>query len=146
MRLTLLAVAVLVALPASAQELRIAIQTETSSLDPHFALVGANQAIANHIFDPLVGSDNAMRPVAGIATITNPQPDVWEFRVRPGAVFHDGAAVTAEALRFSIERMPRVPNSPAPFIRMQASIAGHGGGGRDARCGFVRAGRTLRCR
>lgn len=109
---------------AGSQTLRIAVQTETSSLDPHFALVGANQAIAMHIFDPLVASDLAMRPVPGLTTFSNPQPDVWEFRIRDGAAFQDGAPVTAEALRFSIERMPRVPNSPAPFVRMQASIAG----------------------
>ncbi|MBV8916198.1 MAG: ABC transporter substrate-binding protein [Acetobacteraceae bacterium] len=109
---------------ADSTTLRIAVQTETSSLDPHFALVGANQVVAMHIFDPLVGSDLDMRPVPGLTTVANPQPDVWDFRVRDGAVFHDGSPVTAEALRFSIERMPRVPNSPAPFVRMQASIAG----------------------
>ncbi len=103
--------------------LRIAVQTETSSLDPHFALVGANQAIAMHVFDPLVASDPLMRPTPGLTTASNPEPDLWEFRVRDGAAFHDGTPVTAEALRFSIERMPRVPNSPAPFIRMQAAIA-----------------------
>ena len=103
--------------------LRIGIQTETSSLDPHFALIGANQAVALHIFDPLVASDLAMRPIQGLTTATNPEPDLWEFRIRDGASFHDGTPVTAEALRFSIERMPKVPNSPAPFIRMQASIA-----------------------
>ncbi len=104
--------------------LRIAVQTETSSLDPHFALVGANQAIAMHIFDPLVDSDAQMRPEAGLTRFSNPQPDVWEFRIRDGAVFSDGTPVTAEALRFSLERMPHVPNSPAPFVRMQAAIAG----------------------
>lgn len=109
---------------ASSNTLRIAVQTETSSLDPHFALVGANQAIALHIFDPLVASDPAMRPIPGLTTATNPQPDVWEFRIRANAHFQDGTPVTADALRFSIERMPKVPNSPAPFVRMQASIAG----------------------
>src|SRR4051794_36903159 len=107
-----------------ASTLRIAVQTETSSIDPHFALVGANQVVAMHIFDPLVGSDLDMRPVPGLTTAANPQPDVWEFRIRDGAKFHDGSTVTAEALRFSLERMPRVPNSPAPFVRMQAAIAG----------------------
>src|SRR4051812_48258714 len=106
-----------------APTLRIAVQTETSSIDPHFALVGANQVVAMHIFDPLVGSDLDMRPVPGLTEVSNPQPDVWEFRVRDGATFHDGSKVTAEALRFSIERMPHVPSSPAPFIRMQGSIA-----------------------
>ncbi len=126
--------------PALAQdgtaELRIAVQTETSSLDPHFALVGANQVVAMHIFDPLVGSDLVMRPVDGLTTVSHPQADMWEFRVRDGATFHDGTPVTAEALRFSIERMPTVPNSPAPFVRMQASIAGM----------EVVDGRTLRVR
>ena len=103
--------------------LRIAVQTDTSSIDPHFALIGANQAIAAHIFDTLAGTDLAMNPAAGLTTITNPQPDVWDFRVRSGATFHDGTPVTAEALRFSLDRMPRVPNSPAPFIRLQASNA-----------------------
>ena len=104
--------------------LRIGVQTETSSLDPHFALIGANQAIAAHIFDTLVGSDVNLQPVPGLATASNPQPDVWEFRVRDGATFHDGSPVTAEALRFSLDRMPRVPNSPAPFVRLQAAVAG----------------------
>lgn len=107
---------------AGGDTLRIGVQTETSSLDPHFALVGANQAIAQHIFDPLVGSDANLLPVNGLTTVSNPQPDVWEFRIRDGAAFHDGTPVTAEALRFSLDRMPRVPNSPAPYVRMQASV------------------------
>ncbi len=114
--------------PAAAQDandtLRIALQTESSSLDPHFALIGANQAIAAHIFDTLVASDINLQPVPGLATVSNPQPDVWKFQVRDGAAFHDGTPVTAEALRFSLDRMPRVPNSPAPFVRLQASVAG----------------------
>src|SRR5206468_2282605 len=81
--------------------LRIAVQTETSSIDPHFALIGANQVVANHIFDPLVGSDLDMRPAPGLTEVSNPQPDVWEFRVRDGATFHDGSKVTAAALRLA---------------------------------------------
>jgi peptide/nickel transport system substrate-binding protein len=108
---------------ADSPALRIAVQTETSSLDPHFALVGANQAVALHIFDPLVGSDVNLRPAPGLTLARNPSPDLWEFQVREGATFHDGTPVTAEALRFSLERMPRVPNSPAPFVRFQASVA-----------------------
>ena len=102
--------------------LRIAVQTETSSLDPHFALVGANQAVAAHLFDPLVGSDVNLRPAQGLTTVSNPQGDLWAFRVRDGAVFSDGTPVTAEALRFSLDRMPRVPGSPAPFVRMAAAV------------------------
>src|SRR3954452_5815714 len=79
--------------------LRTAVQPETSSIDPHFALIGANQVVAMHIFDPLVGSDLDLRPAPGLTIVSDPQPDVWEFRVRDGARFHDGTPVTAEALR-----------------------------------------------
>ncbi len=122
MRLPLILAAALAALPAMAQEARIALQTETSSMDPHYALVGANQAYARHVFDSLIGADENLRPVAGLADFSNPEPDVWEFRIRPDARFHDGSPVTAEDVRFSLERMPRVPNSPAPFIRLAGVV------------------------
>lgn len=113
----------LFALPAAAQEARIAVQTETSSIDPHFALVGANQAIAQHMFDAIVASDEQMHPAPGLTEFSNPQPDIWEFRIRADARFHDGAPVTAEDIRASVERMPRVPNSPAPFVRLSGAVA-----------------------
>ncbi|WP_426957910.1 ABC transporter substrate-binding protein [Muricoccus radiodurans] len=114
---------VLSAAGAVAQEARIGLQTETSSMDPHFALVGANQSAAQHVFDPLVGSDASLRPVPGLTSFRQVEPDLWEFTVRQGATFHDGSPVTAEDLRFSLERMPRVPNSPAPFLRLAAATA-----------------------
>lgn len=113
----------LLVFPAAAQEARIAVQTETSSIDPHFALVGANQAIAEHMFDAIVGTDRNLQPVPGLTAFSNPEPDVWEFRIRADARFHDGAPVTAEDIKASIERMPRVPNSPAPFVRLAGSVA-----------------------
>jgi len=127
-RRSLLALAALSALPMRAraqapQEIRIGLQTETSSIDPHFALVGANQTIAMHIFDPLIGSDANMRPTAGLTSFTQSAPDAWDFTIRPGATFHDGTPVTAEDIAFSLERMPKVPGSPAPFIRLASATA-----------------------
>jgi peptide/nickel transport system substrate-binding protein len=121
-RLLALAALAAAAGPAAAQEARVAVQTETSSMDPHYALIGANQAYARHVFDSLVGADAQLRPVPGLATFSNPAPDVWEFRIRPDARFHDGTPVGAEDVRFSLERMPRVPNSPAPYIRLAGSV------------------------
>jgi peptide/nickel transport system substrate-binding protein len=112
--------------PAQAQqrdEARVGLQTETSSIDPHFALVGANQTVAQHVFDPMLGSDRNLRPVPGLTSFTNPEPDIWEFTVREGATFHDGTPVTAQDVLFSLQRMPKVPNSPAPFIRMAGAVA-----------------------
>jgi peptide/nickel transport system substrate-binding protein len=119
---TVLTPAALHAQEAQPREARVGLQTETSSIDPHFALVGANQNVAQHIFDPMLGADLNLRPVPGLTSVTNPEPDIWEFRIREGARFHDGTPVTAEDIRFSLERMPKVPNSPAPFIRMQGAV------------------------
>jgi peptide/nickel transport system substrate-binding protein len=109
--------------PAAAQALRIGVQTETSSIDPHFALVGANQAIAAHIFDPLIAADETLRPVPGLASFRQVEPDLWEFRLRPEARFHDGTPVTAADVLFSLQRMPKMPNSPAPFLRLASATA-----------------------
>lgn len=98
---------------------RLGIQTETSSIDPHFALVGANQTVAGMIFESLLAADDAMRPTGGLADRWTAVSDtIWEFHVRPGAMFHDGTPVTAEDIRFSLDRMPRVPGSPAPYVRL----------------------------
>ncbi len=104
--------------PLHAQDVRLGVQTETSSIDPHYALVGANQVVAELIFEALLGTDDTMHPVPGLASVTQPADDVWEFRIRPGARFHDGSPVTAEDVRFSLDRMPHVPGSPAPFVRL----------------------------
>ena len=119
-------VALSITMPAYAQApsnerptARLGIQTETSSIDPHFALVGANQVVAGLIFESLLSADDAMRPTAGLADRWTLVDDTtWEFHIRPGAVFHDGSKITAEDIRFSLERMPRVPGSPAPYVRL----------------------------
>lgn len=111
-------------------------QTETSSIDPHFALVGANQVVAQHIFDPLLAADANLRPVPGLASVTDPEPDIWEFRIRPDACFHDGTPVTAEDVRFSLERMRRgyahappprreIPPPDIPALKFRAGIPRH---------------------
>ena len=68
-----------------AQEVRLGVQTETSSIDPHYALVGANQVVAELIFEALLGTDDNMHPVPGLAAATQTADDIWEFRIRPGA-------------------------------------------------------------
>lgn len=108
----------LLAAPAGAQEARIGVQTETSAIDPHYALVGANQVVAEMIFEPLLSADATLHPVPGLTSVTRVADDAWEFRLRPGARFQDGSPVSAEDIRFSLERMAHVPGSPAPFVRL----------------------------
>ena len=104
------------ALPAAAQELKIGLKTEPSSLDPQYHNLGPNNQIASHMFDPLVAKDPKQLPVPGLATSWKPISDtVWEFKLRDGVKFHDGSPFTAEDVVFTFERAAKVPNSPSPF-------------------------------
>jgi peptide/nickel transport system substrate-binding protein len=104
------------ALPVEAQELRIGLKTEPSSLDPQFHNLAPNNQIALHIFDPLVAKDDKQLPIPGLALSWKTIGDtVWEFKLRPGVKFQDGSPFTAEDVVFTFERAAKVPNSPSPF-------------------------------
>lgn len=123
-RVLLLAAALLsLAFPALAQELRIGLKAEPSSLDPQYQNVGANNQIARHLFDALVAKDAQQRPVPALALSWKPVGDtVWEFRLRPGVTFSDGSPFTAEDVAFTFDRAAKVPNSPAPFTLITRQV------------------------
>jgi len=113
----LVAAAVLSIAPAlRAQELKIGLKTEPTSLDPQYQDLKANNQIAAHLFDPLVAKDARQSPIPALATSWKALGDtVWEFKLRPGVKFHDGSDFTAEDVVFTFERAAKVPNSPSPF-------------------------------
>jgi peptide/nickel transport system substrate-binding protein len=119
------AVSLVLAMPASSQELKIAVAADVTSIDPHFFNLFPNNNIAEHIFDKLVQMDPDSRMIPGIATSWKPLDDkTWEFKLRREAKFHDGSELTAEDVAFSINRVPTVPNSPGPFSAYTKAITG----------------------
>jgi peptide/nickel transport system substrate-binding protein len=122
---TAIAASLAFAVPAFAQELKIAVAADVTSIDPHFFNLFPNNNIAEHIFDKLVQMDADSRMIPGIATSWTPLDDkTWEFKLRRGAKFHDGSELTAEDVAFSINRVPTVPNSPGPFSAYTKAITG----------------------
>ena len=109
------------AIPAAAMAqtprmLRVAVEAEITSTDPHFHNLAPNKAIAAHIFEALVLQDARQRLLPGLATSWRAVDDTtWEFSLRPGVTWHDGAAFTAEDVAFTITRAASVPNSPSSF-------------------------------
>jgi len=120
----LLALALLaLALPAAARELTIGLRAEPSSLDPQFGNFGANNRIAQHIFDPLVARDAQQLPVPALALSWKAVGDtVWEFKLRPGVKFQDGSPFTAQDVVFTFDRAAKVPNSPSPFTKITRQV------------------------
>ena len=117
----------LLAAPAAAQDaLRVGLAAGVTSLDPHFHVIGSNAAMTRNVFDGLVNQDDAQRIVAGVAEAWRALDDTtWEFRLRDGLRFHDGAPVEAEDVAASLRRVPNVWNSPSsflPFVRPIASV------------------------
>jgi peptide/nickel transport system substrate-binding protein len=120
---TVVSLALIAGAPASAQELRIAVAADVTSIDPHFFNLFPNNNIAEHIFDKLVQMDPDSKMIPGIATSWKTiDPTTWEFKLRKGAKFHDGSELTAEDVKFSIDRVPNVPNSPGPFTAYTKQI------------------------
>jgi peptide/nickel transport system substrate-binding protein len=120
------AAAALAAGPARAlggRAVAIGLADAISSLDPHFYNATPNHTLAVHLFDRLVDRDAAARPVPGLALSWQPAGDSgWDFTLRPGVRWHDGAAFTADDVAFTVERARAVPNSPGGFAGMLRAI------------------------
>ncbi|MGK6308604.1 ABC transporter substrate-binding protein [Variovorax sp. DT-64] len=48
----------------------------------------------------------------------------WEFKLRDGVKFHDGSALTAEDVIFSLDRPATIANSPSSFATYTRSVTG----------------------
>jgi peptide/nickel transport system substrate-binding protein len=105
--------------PARAQAGRVldlAVGAPPSSTDPHYYTLTPNNALAAHIFDFLVHRDAQGRLVPGLATSWRLVDDTtWEFQLREGVRFHNNEAFTARDVAYTIDRVPRVVNSPGSF-------------------------------
>jgi peptide/nickel transport system substrate-binding protein len=122
------ALAVLVGLgamtAATAAELKIGRQNEQQSMDPLFARTGNNQMTAMHIYDRLVISLPNASSAPGLAeSWKNVDPKTWNVKLRANVKFHDGSALTAKDVVYSMDRASKVPNSPATFGSSTANIA-----------------------
>jgi len=96
--------------PVTAADLRIGFKSEVTSADPH-VLNGANRNAWAHVYDTLVAQDHQLRPTPSLAlswrmiNSTN-----WEFKLRPNVKFHNGATMTAEDVKYSIDRAMNLNN------------------------------------
>jgi len=124
--LTVLALSLLAgAAAASARPLlTLGLASEPSSMDPLFSRTGNNQAEADNVFDRLISTDENMQIHPSLAVSWQVlEPTVWEIKLRPNVRFQDGSPFTADDVVFSIDRAPKVPNSPAPFTGSVRAIA-----------------------
>jgi len=103
--------------------LKIGIATEPASLDPQFSTTGATQQASQQIFETIVGRDRNLQPAPSLALSWKQlDPLTWEIKLRQGVKFHDGRDFTAADIVFSVNRIPRVADSPSSYKRNVAAI------------------------
>ncbi len=129
-RSVLVLAALSIALPgvlsgAQAAELKIGYKAEITSADPH-VLNSANRNLWTHVYDTLVAQDAQLRPVPGLALSWRMlNPTTWEFKLRPNVTFHDGQTLSAEDVKYSIERAMNLsgPRTFRSYLREVQSIS-----------------------
>jgi peptide/nickel transport system substrate-binding protein len=90
---------------AAAQTLRYASAFDPNSLDPHSLALLYQSRIVTQIYEGLVNRDRDFRLEPSLALSWQTiDPKTWRFKLRPNVKFHDGAALTADDVVFSIER------------------------------------------
>lgn len=103
---------------AEAADIRIAVRTDVSSIDPHFHVYAPNPAVSHHIFETLVNADPDGRIKPGLAEAWRMDGDsAWLLTLRRNVTFHDGAPLTAADVVFTLARAPNVPNSPSSYAQ-----------------------------
>lgn len=110
---------------AHAQTLTIGLSSPVTSIDPHYFTATMNHAVSSQIFGALTAFSPDARAQPGLAESWTLEPDgSWLFHLRPGIRFQDGAALEAADIGYSVRRLPKVPNSPAPYTIFTRSIVG----------------------
>ena len=106
-----------------AANLTVGLSTDVTAIDPHYHNLTPNNNVAWHLFGYLVSRDEKSQLQPGLATEWRTiDPLTWEFKLRRGVKFHDGSDFTADDVVASIDRVPKVPNSPSPFTAYTKQI------------------------
>src|SRR5229473_5476097 len=112
-RFILFAAALVLALPAapapvSAQKdtLTVALVSHAPTLDPHMHFERVGILVNINMFDSLLHRSTKLQFEPSLATAWKAISDTtWEFKLRKGVKFHNGATMTAEDVKYSFDRV-----------------------------------------
>jgi peptide/nickel transport system substrate-binding protein len=94
------------AAPASAKVLKLAMDADPVSLDPHVQLSGGMLQYSHMVFDPLVRWTKDMKFEPRLAESWERIDDLtMRFHLRKGVKFHSGNDFTANDVKFTLERL-----------------------------------------
>src|SRR2546427_183996 len=108
MKLFMVAITLLAALASTAHaqvQITISQPAEATTMDPGRSTQVLTVNYFYNLYDALTRWDNSLRLQPGLATSwKNVNETTWEFTLRQGVKFHDGAPLTAEDVKATLER------------------------------------------
>lgn len=111
----------------------VRLYVDPPTLDPHLTTDATSAQVIVEVFGGLVTIDKDLNVVPDLAESWDVSPDgtVYTFRLRRNATFHDGKPVTAEDVRWSLERVtspltesPNVDQYLGDIVGVEAKLAG----------------------
>jgi peptide/nickel transport system substrate-binding protein len=110
--------------PAPASVLRVGSSQDIQIIDPVFTTAHATRDHGYLVYDTLFGVDSQLRPQPQMVDRWTVSPDglTYEFRLRAGLLFHDGAAVTGRDAVASIRRWANVDPTARLMMRVVDAI------------------------
>jgi peptide/nickel transport system substrate-binding protein len=105
--------------PAAKPQWVVAIGEEAESLDPPTSMLFTSEIYQQHLFDTLVGIEgDDFKPVGLLAEKWETvNPTTWRFHLRKGVKFHNGKALDAEDVKYSIEQYTDQKNRRSVYAR-----------------------------
>ncbi|MGE5259895.1 MAG: ABC transporter substrate-binding protein, partial [Actinomycetota bacterium] len=106
----------LAALPVEAKTLRMAYDSDPTSLDPHEQLSGATLQMSHLLFDPLVRFRQDMTLEPRLATSWEQIDDrTTRFHLRPNVKFQSGRTLSAQDVVWTVNRLKTSPDFKGLF-------------------------------
>ena len=105
--------------------LRAGVQGDPTELDPHLTVLAAAGLVIELVYEGLVDVGPDLLPQPALAESWEISADglTYTFALRPGVTFHNGRAMTAADVIYSIERI-RNPETASPSASYTSGIAG----------------------
>ena len=94
------------------------------SLDPHKSVAAGTKEILFNIYEGLVKPDEEGNLNDAVAESHSISEDgkVYTFKLRNGVKFHDGTTVTAEDVKYSIERCAGINGDGTPLVEAFSNV------------------------
>lgn len=103
-------------------EVTVGIAQDLDSLDPHKMVYAGTKEVLFNVFEGLVKPDKSGDLIPAVASEYEVSEDakVYTFTLRDGITFHDGTPVTAEDVKYSIERYAEIQGEGSAFSILES--------------------------